>query len=97
MRYLQLVELGQSPVKDVERLPEKERAQELLAIGLRQIKGVNIQDFHEATGLDARELLRPVEKKLLDANLVTIDETKIQLTRKGVLVCDWIATEVVSL
>ena len=94
MRYLQLIESGQSPIAQSEQLDDENRARELLAIGLRQTAGVARERFKQVTGFDAEALFGSKLAQLRNAGLVVADASSIRLTRKGLMLCDWIASEI---
>lgn len=97
MRYLDLIEAGTPPISERECLSTEDQARELLAIGLRQMDGINFEQFSKQTGFSALNLFAPIENELTDAGLISINEESIRLTQKGILVCDWIASKIVNI
>ena len=103
-RYLKLIESGESPVSDREYLDQMDAAKERLAIGLRMLEGVSDADFLRRTGVQVVEVLGDLQHKLVENGLLISPdvpkESGIQrrwkLTGKGILVCDWIAGEIVG-
>lgn len=98
MRYLRLIESNQSPVADREQLDARSAAQERLAIGLRMTRGLNAQDFKQRTGFQISEVLGKLKVSLLENGLVVHSKAdgNWRLTRRGALICDWIAAEIVG-
>lgn len=92
--YLASLEQGSLPVDFQELLPHPRNLQELLAVGLRLIEGVNLREFSEHHGplppviVDA--LQRLVEKGWLDR-----DRDVVTLSDQGQLFYDSVATEII--
>ena len=86
--YLQKTLRGTSPINESETLDEKEQAHERLVFGLRQLKGINIQQFATASGFEVHDLVGKQLKWLADEGLLHVDEVCIRLTRQGLLVSD---------
>lgn len=95
-RYLQLIENDESPLEESEKLEPEMQARELLTIGLRQIDGVSLSNFNQLTGYTVESLLGDLANKLHEHDLISIDDQKAKLTKKGLLVCDWIAGEILN-
>ncbi|MEM7453425.1 MAG: radical SAM family heme chaperone HemW [Planctomycetota bacterium] len=91
LRYLQLVEAGQSPVNEIEELTAEESARELLAIGLRQVDGVDVRQFELRTGFQPQQLLEDSLHTLYDNGLAENVSGRMRLTSTGLIVCDSIA------
>jgi coproporphyrinogen III oxidase-like Fe-S oxidoreductase len=65
-----------------------------LAIGLRRNIGIDRGEFSERTGHEVLELMgASVVGKLQQLQLLDVSDEIIRLTRRGLLVCDWIAGE----
>ena len=86
--YLKKVADGVSPVEDTEELNEIDKAHERLVFGLRRIDGVNRNDFRSATGKDIMDVSGKNLAWLADEGLLEIDDHRVRLTRKGLLVSD---------
>lgn len=90
--YIKRIESAQSPVGFSEKLSSKERAKELLTVGLRKIEGVNEVEFRELTQFGFENLLTsPSAKELFVHGLVERVGNHLRLTEKGVLLYDGIA------
>ena len=96
MRYLNLVHSGKCPVAEREHLSPEPAARERLAIGLRMIDGVDETQFYERTGYSIETILSGLEQKLVDNHLLRRDGKNYLLTERGVMLCDWIAAEIVN-
>lgn len=96
LRYLKLVAAATSPVASTERLSPAAAARELLAIGLRRMQGVNLQDFQNRTGCSVDDLILRIRSSLQQLGLVEFDTENMRLTRAGILVCDSIASEILD-
>ncbi|MCP4097543.1 MAG: coproporphyrinogen III oxidase family protein, partial [Planctomycetaceae bacterium] len=96
-QYLNLVHSGKSPVADREHLSPEPAARERLAIGLRMIEGVDETQFHKRTGYSVKTLLQGLEQKFIDNDLLMYKDKNFRLTERGIMLCDWIAAEIVNL
>ena len=63
---------------------EEDTKKEYMLLGLRQIDGVKISEFKEKFGDNPIYLFRKELKKLVDEELINIDEDSIKLTNKGI-------------
>jgi oxygen-independent coproporphyrinogen-3 oxidase len=93
--YIRRVLAGQSPVAESEELSPEDRARERLVFGLRRLEGISLADFAHDTGFDidtlgGQSLTRFVEQGLLDRS-----QTRLRLTRKGLLVSDALWPELI--
>jgi len=86
--YLKKVLDGVSPVEEADELSETDRAHERLVFGLRRLEGVDRTDFRSATGTDVTELAGENLAWLADEGLLEINDNRVRLTRKGLLVSD---------
>jgi oxygen-independent coproporphyrinogen-3 oxidase len=86
--YLRRVLGGESPVVEVERIDDNERARERLVFGLRRMDGVCREQFRAATGFDIEQLVGDQLPRLLDQGLLRWNRSRLQLTRRGLLVSD---------
>lgn len=86
--WLKMVEKGQSPIDESEKLGKQEFAHEFLVFGLRMLEGVRLQAFRAATGCDVDELVGEPLGWLCSEGLLDRDADVIRLTRKGLMVSD---------
>ena len=96
MSYLKLIEQKQSPVTDSEQLDPVSSAKERLAIGLRMIDGVDAQQFESTTGMSVEEILGSLAQQLQENGMLINTDGAWRLTAKGILICDWISSEIVG-
>lgn len=95
MRYMDLVEQGQSPVYDRERLEPLHAARERLAIGLRMVEGVDVAGFEAQTGHSVDEILNN-QHLLFEHELVIQVNGRVRLTGRGRLLADWVSTQILK-
>jgi len=76
-----------------EKLPQKERASEILIMALRMTSGISRKEFIQRSGFDLNELFEKQLKNLTQAGLINYDDERIKLTKKGLSVADSIMME----
>ena len=80
--------------REFDRLPPSRRAAEVLAFGLRTVRGWVPARFRERTGFDYADLRGPVLRRLVAQGLLYRDwERRLRPTRKGLLFHDTVARE----
>ena len=104
--YLKSLEQHESPVAFCECLDKEDSARELLAIGLRRVAGINDAEFKALTGFTIDDLLAERKQIWIDAGLMTTkcfgsqntneENTVSQLTFRGRMLCDQIASQIVN-
>jgi oxygen-independent coproporphyrinogen-3 oxidase len=94
--YLKRVLSGLSPVAESESLDAEMRARERLVFGLRQIRGVSLDEFERATGYRLQKLVGRQLARLRELELVELTESSLKLTRNGLMVSDSIMAELLS-
>ena len=62
---------------------DKEKIEEEMFLGLRLLKGVDLNSFEEKYGKRAEKIFREVIDKNLKIGYLEIDDNKLRLTRKG--------------
>ena len=93
-RYCMKLDHQESPTDFEEQLDPAAARRELLAIRLRLMEGVDLAAFQQQFGLLESETLAAL-KQLASQGLITKLENKIHLTRRGILVYDTIASEII--
>lgn len=88
--YLQRVEAGRMEW-EVDRLPVRERAAEVLCVGLRRVQGVGAVEFSATTGQDLQELAGATLEGLADAGLAELSGRSVRLTARGLKLHDGVA------
>jgi oxygen-independent coproporphyrinogen-3 oxidase len=93
-RYSQKLDANESPIDFEEKLDPLDARRELLAIQLRLMEGVNLGTFQQQFGLlDAQTL--EVLQALSREDYIRLTPEKINLTKKGILFYDTVASEIV--
>lgn len=93
-RYYEALESGHSPVDFSETLSEEAHRRELLAVQLRLVSGVDLDDFEYAHGpLDLA--LNTTLQELQDKGLLATHNRTMTLTPHGRLFYDSVASEIV--
>ncbi|MDN3504162.1 MAG: radical SAM family heme chaperone HemW [Rhabdochlamydiaceae bacterium] len=88
-KYSDQLELGTIPIDFSERLEYPRNVCELLAIELRLLKGVNISKFNLPS-----TVLKEIESLIRDNYLIKTDD-RLQLTEKGTLFYDTVASTII--
>lgn len=86
--YIQRLLSGQSPVAEAEELSPGDRARERLVFGLRRLAGVERRAFLTETGFEIEALVGAEVMQLVELELLRWSDTRLQLTRRGLLVSD---------
>ncbi len=96
MQYLKRLEAGKSPVSLSEKLAPLDSANELLAIGLRRVDGVNENAFESLTEFRVAELLANHAGAWQLAGLLIQEGPNWRLSFRGRMLCDRLAAEIVG-
>ena len=91
--YLQNLKNGQSAVSFEEKLDYPDSLHELLAINLRMIKGVDLDQFQKVEKLPSST--HAILSKLEKENLLVKDKNRIYLSEKGRLFYDEVAETII--
>ena len=86
--YLKRVLTGQSPVAERETLDPESAARERLVFGLRQLAGIDRQDFAHQTGYPLKQLAGESIRRYVELGMLEDDGVRIRLTREGLMVSD---------
>ncbi|MGB8273691.1 MAG: radical SAM family heme chaperone HemW [Alphaproteobacteria bacterium] len=82
--WLAAVERDGHATRETARLSQRERAEEMLMMGLRIARGVDLHDFARETGRPLRDWIeRPRLDRILEGRFLTMDETSLRATPKG--------------
>ena len=84
LEYVRLVEDGASPVSERQTLTESDVRAEALFLGLRLMRGVNLQQYRESFGVDLVAEHAIELERFQTAGLVELNEN-LRLTRNGAL------------
>ena len=69
--------------REENKVTDKEKIEEEMFLGLRLLKGVDLNSFEEKYGKRAEEIFKNVIDKNIKAGYLEIDGNKLRLTRKG--------------
>lgn len=92
-QWIKLTESGQSPIQSTEKLNSEDHAREAVMLGLRQVVGISIEEFHQRYGHELRELAPAAWQMLLDEQLLEETGSHVRLTQKGRFVADSVMSE----
>ena len=85
LKYVTLIESGESPVVDEQQLSQADVRSEALFLGLRLMHGVDLLRYRESFGVDLRDEYAEDLDRFCKAGLVELDGDLIRLTRTGAL------------
>ncbi|MCA9144409.1 MAG: radical SAM family heme chaperone HemW [Planctomycetales bacterium] len=91
--YLNRVLADQSPIAESETLIPEDSARERLVFGLRRLEGVDRARFQAETGFEVEKLVGQPLVEFVNRGLLEATESRIRLTREGLLVSDAIWPE----
>jgi oxygen-independent coproporphyrinogen-3 oxidase len=93
-KYHDLLKSGESPVDFEEKLSYPNDLNELLAVNLRLIEGVNLEEFQKRWG-QLSSLTMKVLQSLQDKKWVQFENKNVKLTKTGLLFYDSVAEEII--
>ncbi len=95
-KYAKAINSGKLPIANFEILNYEKMVEEFVYLGLRST-GIDLKKFKSKFGFDllASEIMDEINE-LKNLNLVSVDENFIKLTRKGFMLCDKIAVDIIS-
>jgi len=85
MKYVELIERGGSPILERSELSDEESRSEAIFLGLRLMRGVDLENYRAQFGSDLREQCNGELDRLKQAGLITIDGARLKLTARGAL------------
>jgi oxygen-independent coproporphyrinogen-3 oxidase len=84
-KYVQLIDTEQSPVVERTDLREEDARSESIFLGLRLMRGLDLEDYRSRFGADLREQYDSELIRLREAGLIEIDHELLRLTTRGAL------------
>jgi oxygen-independent coproporphyrinogen-3 oxidase len=84
-KYVELIETEQSTVVERTDLKEEDARSESIFLGLRLMRGLNLEDYRLRFGADLREQYDAEIIRLREAGLIEIDHELLRLTTRGAL------------
>lgn len=91
--WLARMERGESPVADAEELEPVHRAHELIYLGLRRLRGIRRDVFHQRTGQTLDDLVGTAIADNVRRGWLIDDGDSIRLSRDGRFVADRVVTD----
>ena len=86
--YIKRVLNNESPIAEREELTAEQLARERLVLGLRRLEGVNLEQFHPATGYKIENLAGEEITRLVKLGMLEQNDTHLRLTQEGLLISD---------
>lgn len=87
--WMKRVLAGESPVAESESLPPEDQAREALVLGLRRLRGIELDAFTARFGFSAETLFgHDTLQRLIDEGLLARGAGRLRLTRAGLFVSD---------
>jgi oxygen-independent coproporphyrinogen III oxidase len=84
-KYVALVEEQRSPIVERTDLNEEDVRSESIFLGLRLMRGLDLEDYRTRFGSDLRDEYDADLNRLREAGLIEIDEGLMRLTKRGAL------------
>jgi oxygen-independent coproporphyrinogen-3 oxidase len=84
-KYVKEIEEGLSPVVERTQLSEADARSESIFLGLRLMRGLDLQSYRSRFGADLREGYPSELARLSEAGLIEIDRDLLRLTKRGAL------------
>jgi oxygen-independent coproporphyrinogen-3 oxidase len=84
-KYIESVEREDSPVVEHTELNEEEVRSESIFLGLRLMRGLDLEEYRVRFGTDLRDDYRAELARLSDAGLIEMNECLMRLTKRGAL------------
>jgi oxygen-independent coproporphyrinogen-3 oxidase len=85
LKYTELIGRAEPPIVERTSLNEDDARAESIFLGMRLMRGVDLQTYEAKFGHDFRERYNGELVRLRDARLIEIDEKTIKLTTRGAL------------
>jgi oxygen-independent coproporphyrinogen-3 oxidase len=85
LKYVELVENGESPIVDEQQLSQNDVRAEALFLGMRMMRGVDVRRYRDSFGVDLHEEHGDDLDRFCKAGLLEFDGDLIRLTRTGAL------------
>ncbi|MGH2535472.1 MAG: radical SAM family heme chaperone HemW [Thermomicrobiales bacterium] len=87
--YVAAIDAGESPVSNVEELPERTRMGETMMLGLRLLhEGVGRASFAARHGRELDDAYGSTIRDLADLSLLHVDNERLRLTHRGLMVAN---------
>jgi len=94
--YMQALSDGALPPGEYEVLTRENRITEAIFLGLRTLEGIDVSQFQKDFDIDLVSILQPMMDTSDIRSLMTVDETRVRLTRNGWAVLDAIVRRLID-
>ena len=84
-KYVELIENGKSPIVQHSDLSEEDARAESVFLGLRLMRGLDLQKYRSRFGVDLRAQFDGDLQRLHEAGLIEINRELMKLTKRGAL------------
>jgi oxygen-independent coproporphyrinogen-3 oxidase len=84
-KYVELIETEQSTVVERTDLREEDARSESIFLGLRLMRGLDLEDYRARFGSDLRDRFEADLSRLREAGLIEINQGRMRLTTRGAL------------
>lgn len=84
-KYVELIERGDAPIFERTALTEADARSEGIFLGLRLMRGIELEDYRRRFGEDLRVEFNGEMDRLKEAGLIEVDDEKLRLTTRGAL------------
>ena len=91
-KYVELIEQGHSPVNRGHKLTCQDKMVRAALLGMKLMK-LDLNQFEKAFGYRLEKLCAPIVGELQDAGFVTMSDSEINMTRKGMLHGDYVGKQ----
>lgn len=91
-KYVELVEEGHSPVNRGHKLTSQDKMVRAALLGMKLMK-LDLNLFEKAFGYRLEKLCAPIVDELQNAGFVTLSDSEIVMTRKGMLHGDYVGKQ----
>ncbi|QQS45912.1 MAG: radical SAM family heme chaperone HemW [Acidobacteriota bacterium] len=93
--YLERIESERSAVVETVPLDDDDRSSESIFLNLRLKGGVDLLEHRRRFGVEVRERYRDEISRLLDAGLIEFDDTRMRISRRGLVLANEVFAEFV--
>jgi oxygen-independent coproporphyrinogen-3 oxidase len=91
-KYVRLIKQEESPVSERTELNEEDARSESIFLGLRLMRGLDLQSYRSRFGTDLRAEYNSELTRLGEAGLIEIDDCLVRLTKRGALLSNEVFT-----
>lgn len=86
--WIKRLERGESPEEEREEIDAQQRARDRLIFGLRQLAGIDLREFEQATGIRAQTLSPKAWNRAIEHGFLVQTGDRVRLSRSGLLISD---------